>query len=569
VPSLTNTSEPVARVLSRVHEHLGTPAKPHGTGWRTRCPVHKGKSDSSLAIAQGNDGRVLLNCFSGCTHDAIVAALGIEKRELFADADDSAAPPPRAPRLFLTAREAAEGYRATLGQEAARWIYRDAAGNPVGMVMRWNLEDGSKTIRPLWRIGEKWQQTYPPQRSIYALDRLEADRAGRVFVTEGEKCAEMIATLGLLATTSPGGANGADRATWEPLAGREVVILPDSDEAGRKYAEAVRARLAALTPPPRVAIVTLPGLEDGEDAVEFVGRVHGGSIEAARQAIEGLAETALADAPRKRITLSDLLADPKLRRKPETIPSGWRPFDRSQPFEALERGAKVVLSAPPGCYKTATMLRMARGFAEQGHRVAWLAAEMQPRALARRMLCQAARLGQAALLSEAMPPDHARRFAEAEKQLAALEGCLEFTTAPIGFEELDRAAEGADVVFVDYLQLLRHPDASIRGHERIEDVMARIAEAAQRTGAAFVMAAAQGRDGGGDTREIHNATRGSSSIEFTVDALYCAKAPSNEERKSPGGFTIEFRCLKQREGTPFPIEVRIDGSTGAIAEVAP
>jgi hypothetical protein len=562
VPSSTNTSEPIARVLSRVQG-----AKPKGRGWVARCPAHNDRTPS-LSIDQGDDGRALLHCHAGCTHDAIAAALGIERRELFADARESVAPQPRAPRLFATAKEGVEAYRATLGQESARWIYRDAAGQPVGIVLRWNLADGGKTIRPLWRIGENWRQTYPPQRSIYALDRLLNDRDNRVYVTEGEKCAEMIAALGLLATTSAGGANGAERATWEPLAGREVVILPDADEAGTKYADAVRARLAALNPPARVAVVALPGLEDGEDAVEFVGRVHSGSIETARQAIEELARNALASAPRKRIALGELLADPKLRHKPETIESGWEPFDQAQPFEAIERGAKVVLSAPPGCYKTATMLRMARGFAEQGHRVAWLAAEMQPRALVRRMLCQAAGLGQAALLSEAMPPDHARRFAEASKRLAALKNRIEFTIAPIGFEELDRAAEGADVVFVDYLQLLRHPEASARGHERLEDAMARISEAAQRTGAAFILAAAQGRDGGGETRELHNAVRGSSSIEFTVDAMYCARAPSKEERESPAGFTIEFRCLKQREGTQMKIEVVVDGRTGAIADEA-
>jgi hypothetical protein len=549
-------------VLSRVQG-----AKPKGRGWVARCPAHNDRTPS-LSIDQGDDGRALLHCHAGCTHDAIAAALGIERRELFADARESVAPQPRAPRLFATAKEGVEAYRATLGQESARWIYRDAAGQPVGIVLRWNLADGGKTIRPLWRIGENWRQTYPPQRSIYALDRLLNDRDNRVYVTEGEKCAEMIAALGLLATTSAGGANGAERATWEPLAGREVVILPDADEAGTKYADAVRARLAALNPPARVAVVALPGLEDGEDAVEFVGRVHSGSIETARQAIEELARNALASAPRKRIALGELLADPKLRHKPETIESGWEPFDQAQPFEAIERGAKVVLSAPPGCYKTATMLRMARGFAEQGHRVAWLAAEMQPRALVRRMLCQAAGLGQAALLSEAMPPDHARRFAEASKRLAALKNRIEFTIAPIGFEELDRAAEGADVVFVDYLQLLRHPEASARGHERLEDAMARISEAAQRTGAAFILAAAQGRDGGGETRELHNAVRGSSSIEFTVDAMYCARAPSKEERESPAGFTIEFRCLKQREGTQMKIEVVVDGRTGAIADEA-
>ena len=384
-----------------------------------------------------------------------------------------------------------------------------------------------------------------------------------MFVVEGEKCAEMIAALGLLATTSPGGANGADRATWEPLAGREVVILPDADEAGRKYAEAVRARLAALNPPARVAVVALPGLEDGEDAVEFVSRVHGGNLETARQAIEALASAGLAAAPAKRATIAELLSDPRTLAKPRTIASGWGPFDRVQPFEALEVGTVSVLSAPPGCYKTATMLRLARGFAEQGHRVTWLAAEMQPRTLVRRMVCQAARLGQAAIASGAMPPEHASRIEAARERLEALGDSLEFVAAPIGFEELERAADRARVVFVDYLQLLRHPRPEVRGHERIEDAMARIAELAQRTEAAFILASAQGR-GSGESRTIDTATRGSSSIEFTVDALYCAKEPA--DRGSPAGFTVVFDCFKQREGQRLEFEVRIDGRTGLIAE---
>ena len=560
MPSSTITSEPVARVLSRVEG-----AKANGRGWIARCPAHDDRTPS-LSITQGEDGRALLHCHAGCAHDVIVSALGIEERELFAGARESIQPPPRTTRCFATAREGVDAYRTTLGHEDDQWIYRDEAGQPVGMVLRWNLKDGSKTFRPLWCIGESWQQTYPRERTLYALDRLVADRSGCVFVTEGEKCAEMVVTLGMLATTSPGGSNGADRAIWEPLAGREVVILPDADNAGRKYAAAVRECLAILDPPARVAVIALPGLADGEDVVDFVGRIHDGSIEAARHAIDGLAKNALAEAPRKRVTLRELLADPSIRRKPETIPSGWAPFDRAQPFEAIERGAKLVLSAPPGCYKTATMLRMARGFAEQGHRVAWLAAEMQPRALVRRMICQAAGLGQGALLSEAVPPDHARQFADAERRLAALEGCIEFTTAPIGFEEIDRAADGADVVFIDYLQLLRHPDASARGHERLEDAMARIAEASQRTGAAFILAAAQGREGGGEARELHNAVRGSSAIGFTVDALYCGRAPTEAERRSRAGFTIQFRCLKQREGALLPIDVVVSGQTNAIAE---
>ena len=50
---------------------------------------------------------------------------------------------------------------------------------------------------------------------------------------------DRITALGLLATTSAGGSQAARLTDWTPLAGRRVVLLPDNDDAGRKYAEAV------------------------------------------------------------------------------------------------------------------------------------------------------------------------------------------------------------------------------------------------------------------------------------------------------------------------------------------
>jgi len=51
-----------------------------------------------------------------------------------------------------------------------------------------------------------------------------------------------------------------------------------------------------------------------------------------------------------------------------------------------------------------------------------------------------------------------------------------------------------------------------------------------------------------------------------VDALYCGRAPTEAERRSRAGFTIQFRCLKQREGALLPIDVVVSGQTNAIAE---
>ncbi len=564
MPNHALTSEPVARVLSRVQ------AKPSGTGWIARCPAHDDHTPS-LSIAQGDDGRVLLNCFAGCSHQAIAAALGIEVRELFpAKGSDRTAPsrPSRPVREFKTSQEAVEAYRTKHGPEAAMWTYHDPRGEPIGLVLRWNRKDGKKDYRPVWRFGDRWRQSMPDTRPIYGLDRLTAAPGARVFVAEGEKCADLLAGLGLLSTTSPGGSNSAGKGDWSPLAGREVVIVPDEGESGRKYEADVLQQLAALDPPAKACPIALPGLADREDVEQFIDRVHGGDGQAARKAIEELAGRAAAATPRKRVTLGELLTDARMLAKPRTIASGWGVFDRVQPFEALEMGTVSVLSAPPGCYKTATMLRLARGFAEQGHQVAWLAGEMQARTLVRRMVCQCAQLTQSALLADPMPIWHRDRIERATARLAPIAERIEFVGAPIGLDDIRRAADGAAVVFVDYLQLIRHPDPGVRGHERLEEAMGVIAEAAQRSGAAFILASAQGREGG-EKRGLQNATRGSSSIEFTADALYCAEAPRDKSRDGIKPFSVEFKCLKQREGAQMEIVVPIDGRTGVIAEDAP
>lgn len=49
--------------------------------WSARCPAHADRSPS-LSIRE-TDGRVLLHCFAGCEHTAILAALGLTGRDLY------------------------------------------------------------------------------------------------------------------------------------------------------------------------------------------------------------------------------------------------------------------------------------------------------------------------------------------------------------------------------------------------------------------------------------------------------------------------------------------------------
>lgn len=50
--------------------------------WMARCPAH-GDRSASLSVREGDDGRVLLHCFSGCTFLEVVAALRLEPQQLF------------------------------------------------------------------------------------------------------------------------------------------------------------------------------------------------------------------------------------------------------------------------------------------------------------------------------------------------------------------------------------------------------------------------------------------------------------------------------------------------------
>jgi hypothetical protein len=179
------------------------------------------------------------------------------------------------------------------GAPSALWTYRDAAGDPVGVVIRWNREDGSKRILPASRNGSGWVlRGMPNPRPLYALPELVEGPAGStVYVTEGEKAADVVRSCGLLATTSPHGSNSAGKADWSPVAGRDLVILPDHDDPGEKYAAAV-ARLAAKAGARSVRLVRLADrwkdLPLGGDAADVLD-LEGGDAEAVRAGIEALA----------------------------------------------------------------------------------------------------------------------------------------------------------------------------------------------------------------------------------------------------------------------------------------
>ena len=106
---------------------------------------------------------------------------------------------------------------------------------------------------------------------LYRLPKvLKSVAAGNpVFVCEGEKDVGAVERLGFTVTTKAGGAGGVkwEKVDLTPLHGARVIVLPDHDSAGTKYALGL---LEAIGDRAAVRIVHLPGLSDGGDVSDWV-----------------------------------------------------------------------------------------------------------------------------------------------------------------------------------------------------------------------------------------------------------------------------------------------------------
>ena len=171
-----------------------------------QCPSHE-DGRPSLSVRQGDRG-ALLWCFAGCSSKDIAADLGLTVSDLF-DAD----------RI---------DYR-----------YRDLSGKVVRTVKREPTKDFKQSGKT------KWEQGTAP---LYSLPEVvQAVKDGRpVYFVEGEKDVETLRLCGVVATTTAGGASNPHLSDFGPLRGAEVLLLPDNDPEGGKYAAKVTDLLGAV-----------------------------------------------------------------------------------------------------------------------------------------------------------------------------------------------------------------------------------------------------------------------------------------------------------------------------------
>jgi putative DNA primase/helicase len=209
-----------------------------GTGWMALCPAHEDRKPS-LSVDE-KDGRILFFCHAGCSNESVLNAARIEERELFAKG-------PTNPQII------------------AEYNYTDEQGVLLYQVVRYKPK-AFRQRKPDGKGSWTWNLS-GVVRVLYRLpDVISADQ---LLVVEGEKDVETAVSLGITATCSPGGAGKWREEYSEHLRGKQITIIADADEPGRKHAHQTAESL--LGKAASVRVLEVPGAKDLSEWVDRGG----------------------------------------------------------------------------------------------------------------------------------------------------------------------------------------------------------------------------------------------------------------------------------------------------------
>ena len=210
-----------------------------GNGYMACCPAHD-DHEPSLSIRLSDDGdKVLLHCFAGCEDEAILKSVGLTYADLFAESKPS--------------------------RPKNKYNYYDTDGTLLYIKERYEYSDGTKSFGFKQPNGVCNLQGV--KRVPYNLPAVI--KAAKIYFVEGEKCADAINQKGFVATTLENGSGSKWRSEFgEYFRDKEIVILPDNDDPGRKYAEKIQKNL------PWAVIKELPDLEEKEDIYDWLLKGH-------------------------------------------------------------------------------------------------------------------------------------------------------------------------------------------------------------------------------------------------------------------------------------------------------
>lgn len=150
--------------------------------------------------------------------------------------------------------------------EDPQFVYRDENSRPYLRVTKVHKPTGKKEYYQHSWNGREWVKGAQQRRIPYHLPAvIEAET---VYIVEGEKDADNLMDLGLVATSAPEGAGKWRDEMNHWFAGKEIIILADNDKPGRDHAVQVEGALRGIAA--SVRTVHFPMLAEKGDVSDFL-----------------------------------------------------------------------------------------------------------------------------------------------------------------------------------------------------------------------------------------------------------------------------------------------------------
>lgn len=288
-----------------------------------------------------------------------------------------------------------------------------------------------------------------------------------------------------------------------------------------------------------------------------------GPIDAVLEAIEaGLVELQGQDRRDLRM-LRDLL-DPameliqeryKLQGRPPGIETGFRRLDA--PLGGLRKGNLVIIGGRPSMGKTALALSMALHMATHDVRVGFFSLEMSAEQLVIRALASIGRINSQSLASGRMTEADFAKILDAgsvlQRAMVVIDDTPNIALALLKNRARRMKRFGVDVVFVDYLTLIRHGDARTPRWERVGDVSKNLKQLARELDIPIVALSQVGRDAE-DRMPTLSDLRQSGEVEEDADVVLLMhrdrKAAEDEQ-----DYTTQIDIAKNRHGATQMMEL--------------
>ncbi|MBQ2152333.1 MAG: AAA family ATPase, partial [Clostridia bacterium] len=299
-----------------------------GSQYTAKCPAHDDRH-SSLSVSQSTDGKILLNCFAGCTAEQIVSSLGLKLSDLFSEQSK-----PQFNTQFTNRSS---------GGKAIVYDYTDDMGNVIVKKLRYP----NKAF--CWLHYDTKHKQYDKGRPQAAKPLLYNSYACKgsewLYIVEGEKDVDTLKRYNKAAVSFPDGC----QSKWyneysDYFRNKTVAIIQDNDTPGKEFAKRIAAKLFECAKSVRIIDLTQiwEDMPEKADVTDYLSK-YPNSIDEVSKLANNTAVWSHKFDKRKYIFLSEVTS-----KKTEWL---WYPY--------IPSGKLTILAADPGTGKTFFSLYLA------------------------------------------------------------------------------------------------------------------------------------------------------------------------------------------------------------------